>query len=133
MSAQSEILAYLVEQSVAVGRSTVLGALKEFRKIKNPGKAPTKREASSDSLRRAVYEQQRGRCANPKCRRKVTLSKFHVDHYEPLADGGSNSNENRHGYCSDCNLAKSSKDPVEWSKRTGTTILESMPRNNDSI
>ena len=42
------------------------------------------------------------------------LTKFHVDHFIPLARGGSNGPENLVLACPPCNLSKGAKLPSEW-------------------
>ncbi len=44
----------------------------------------------------------------------VALTKFHVDHFIPLARGGSNGPENLRLSCPPCNWSKGGKMPWEW-------------------
>ncbi|MCA9367635.1 HNH endonuclease [Candidatus Kaiserbacteria bacterium] len=44
-------------------------------------------------------------------------NEFHVDHFIPLAEGGSNDVGNLRISCPACNLSKGAKDPHEWSGR----------------
>jgi 5-methylcytosine-specific restriction endonuclease McrA len=44
----------------------------------------------------------------------AALKKFHVDHFIPLARGGSNWPENLRLACERCNTSKGAKMPWEW-------------------
>lgn len=48
---------------------------------------------------------------------------YHVDHYYPLAKGGSNDAENIVIACPSCNMAKSDKDPDEFMEQIGRTFV----------
>lgn len=74
------------------------------RKLQNGGT-----HDASDILRR--HETQQERCFY--C--GITLhGDYHVDHYIPLAQGGSNGHENIVIACPDCNLSKNDKLPEVW-------------------
>jgi 5-methylcytosine-specific restriction endonuclease McrA len=75
------------------------------------------RHTGDDVLR--ILLLQRKRCAY--CRRKVSGG-YHVDHIVPLALGGGNDPANIQVTCSDCNIRKSAKDPVEFSRSLGLLI-----------
>lgn len=72
---------------------------------------------------KAILDFQRGLCAN--CHTKLFMSgnkKYHVDHINPLAKGGSNDRDNLQCLCQSCNLRKHAKDPIEWAKENGRLI-----------
>lgn len=72
---------------------------------------------------RAVYEKQRGLCAN--CGKKLFKSgkkKFHIDHIQPLAKGGSDDKYNLQCLCPGCNQRKHAKDPIDWAKENGRLL-----------
>ena len=59
-----------------------------------------------------------GKCAS--C--LVKLSRFHIDHINPISKGGSNDKCNIQLLCVTCNLRKSAKDPMEWAKENGRLL-----------
>ncbi|MCA8260808.1 HNH endonuclease [Burkholderia multivorans] len=65
---------------------------------------------------RELYRRQRGKCA---CCRIDLDSKYHADHIEPLARGGSNDIANIQLLCRTCNLSKHARDPVEFMQSRG--------------
>lgn len=65
---------------------------------------------------RKIHSLQKGRCAV--CKAKVA-KKFHVDHIQPLAKGGSNWPANLQILCGPCNLSKGVKDPIEYMQSLG--------------
>lgn len=62
-----------------------------------------------------IKQAQKNRCAI--C--NVNLTKFHVDHINPLSAGGSNMRENIQILCPTCNLSKGAKDPIEFMQSKG--------------
>ena len=64
----------------------------------------------------ALYKTQKGKCAF--CRKRLRR-KYHADHIDPLARGGSNGPENIQLLCPKCNLRKHAKDPYEWAQENG--------------
>lgn len=64
-----------------------------------------------------LMEQQKGKCAF--CLLSFDDEKPHVDHYVPLALGGSNDRKNLRLLHETCNLMKSSKHPVSFAKQHG--------------
>lgn len=72
---------------------------------------------------KAILESQRGLCAN--CTSKLFKSganKFHVDHIQPIAKGGSNDKYNLQCLCPGCNQRKWAKDPLDWAKENGKLV-----------
>lgn len=53
------------------------------------------------------------------CRCNLIESGYHVDHVEPIINGGSNGPENLQLLCPTCNLSKGSKSMTEWLKFKG--------------
>lgn len=79
------------------------------------------RHTAVDVLR--IFEHQRGLCAN--CHSRLFKSgkqKFHVDHINPLARGGSNWPSSLQCLCPSCNMAKKAKDPFQWANENGRLI-----------
>lgn len=103
----------------------------EYR-IKNPEKVKAlaivsshgrraRLKAAAGKLSRDIFQRlvvlQMGRCAC--CRVALLSAKPHLDHVIPLAAGGSNSDDNVQLLCSDCNLSKGKKDPVQFMQERG--------------
>lgn len=62
---------------------------------------------------------QKGRCAN--CSISLT-SGYHVDHIQPLARGGMNTDANVQLMCPTCNMRKGAKDPFAWANQQGRLL-----------
>lgn len=60
---------------------------------------------------KAQYDKQHGECYY--CHKKVG-GDYHIDHYIPIARGGSNSADNIVIACPSCNFSKRNKLPQEW-------------------
>lgn len=60
------------------------------------------------------------RCAY--CRADLRKVKRHLDHITPLARGGSNDRTNLQYLCAPCNLAKGSRDPIDFAREQGLLI-----------
>jgi len=54
------------------------------------------------------------------CNRRLT--KFHIDHYQPLSNGGLHTLENLVISCPACNLKKSNKDPIKFANSVGKLL-----------
>ena len=67
----------------------------------------------------ALYQRQRGRCANCKASLKPG---YHADHIIPLSRGGSNWITNIQLLCPPCNLSKKALDPLAWARREGRLL-----------
>ena len=63
-----------------------------------------------------LMERQRGRC--PYCDRSIRDG-YHVDHYVPLAKGGTHEPENVQLTCAACNQSKGAKLPEEFAQERG--------------
>jgi len=62
---------------------------------------------------------QRGRCAY--CGTHIK-KKFHVDHIQPIALGGSNDRRNLQLTCAKCNCSKKAQDPIEYAQSIGRLL-----------
>lgn len=63
-----------------------------------------------------MYIEQDGKCAYCKCELN---GKFHIDHIQPLARGGTNYPDNLACSCAECNLSKGAKTIDEWAATRG--------------
>lgn len=59
--------------------------------------------------RRIIWYQSNGHCSNKKCKKKLNINNFHVDHIKPHSKGGRTSLKNAQILCAKCNLNKSDK------------------------
>jgi 5-methylcytosine-specific restriction endonuclease McrA len=66
-----------------------------------------------------IYEAQKGKCV---CCHKKLNGKYHVDHIQPLARGGSNWPDNLQALCPTCNMRKSAKDPIKFAQENGRLL-----------
>jgi len=66
----------------------------------------------------ALLDKQKRKCAN--CNRE--LDRYHVDHIEPIKNGGSNEIENLQILCPNCNLRKGIKDPIDFAQQEGRLL-----------
>jgi 5-methylcytosine-specific restriction endonuclease McrA len=69
-----------------------------------------------------IRRQQRNRCAEPTCRKKLNRTAENIDHIIPLAKGGSNWPSNLQLLCQDCNLAKAARDPITHAQQKGRLL-----------
>lgn len=63
----------------------------------------------SRGLTKRLLATQEGRCANPKCRKDLSITGIHRDHIMPIAAGGAHSDSNIQLLCPRCNLSKGRK------------------------
>lgn len=59
--------------------------------------------------RRIIWYQSNGHCSNKKCKKKLTINNFHIDHIKPHSKGGKTTIKNAQIMCAKCNLEKSNK------------------------
>ena len=59
--------------------------------------------------RRIIWYQSNGHCSNRKCKKRLTINNFHIDHIKPHSKGGKTNLKNAQILCSKCNLEKSDK------------------------
>jgi 5-methylcytosine-specific restriction endonuclease McrA len=85
-------------------------AARRARKLAAPGRF-------TEADIKAIIARQKGRCAECKRRRKLT-----VDHIIPLARGGSNHPGNLQGLCQPCNSRKGAKDPIIFAQQQGRLL-----------
>lgn len=85
------------------------------RRLKNQRKW-AKRKGAKGRIKPADIEwlksAQKGRCFY--CCDKLGAAGFQIDHFVPLARGGSNERENLRLACAECNLVKSDKPAAEF-------------------
>lgn len=65
---------------------------------------------------KALYEKQRGKCAEPTCNIKLNWT-FHRDHIMPVKRRGPNLIKNIQLLCPSCNHRKGSMHPIDWANR----------------
>lgn len=78
----------------------------------------------------ARFKWQRGRCAAPGCRVRLSKTNYRIDHIEPLSHRQSktknrvalNAPRNLQLLCQPCNAAKSDKDPIQWARDSGLLL-----------
>ena len=63
----------------------------------------------SKEQRRIIWYQSNGHCSNRKCKTKLTINNFHIDHIKPHSKGGKTTIKNAQIMCAKCNLEKSNK------------------------
>lgn len=66
-----------------------------------------------------IHTAQGGKCAC--CKTKVG-KRYHVDHIQPLARGGSNWPSNLQILCPTCNISKGARDPVDFMQSRGMLL-----------
>lgn len=64
-----------------------------------------------------IRKQQRGCCAEPTCRKKLTKDIEQIDHIIPLAKNGTNWPRNLQLMCRNCNASKQAADETDYAKR----------------
>jgi hypothetical protein len=72
--------------------------------------------AVSKDLVQRLFKLQRGKCA---CCRRPLGKNYHMDHIEPIARGGDNSDNNIQLLRAKCNLQKGAKHPVDFMQQRG--------------
>ena len=75
----------------------------------------TKRVKFSDSLKRDLYNDQRGKCLY--CGIRKTIRKYEIDHKDPVVRGGSNDKNNLQLLCRPCNRRKGMQTDWEYRSR----------------
>lgn len=68
---------------------------------------------------RAIHKAQKGKCAI--CRSALS-GKYHVDHIQALANGGSNDPRNLQILCPPCNMRKGARDQIEFMRERGMLL-----------
>ena len=81
----------------------------------------------SKSLYQKLFDVQRGLCADCHQLLLIPSNKNHIDHYVPIAQGGTNNPSNLRLLHPGCNCRKNDESPLDNAKRTGNTIRESLP------
>ena len=76
-----------------------------------------------------LYKRQNGKCQ--RCKDPFSISDLTDDHIQPIIEGGTNDMRNRRLICKRCNSEKGGSSPILDSKRTGQTILEMLPPQDD--
>lgn len=100
-------------------RNWRLGNMEASRCIRRNRKARIRNSAGKHSASETAHllAKQIYRCANCEC--DLTINRKHLDHWQPVALGGSNSIENLQWLCQPCNQTKTHFDPIEWLRRIG--------------
>lgn len=88
-------------------------------KTRNRRAAARTRGTHSAADVKAIYAEQKGKCAY--CRR-VVGSEYHVDHVMPIKLGGMNDRSNLQITCCDCNVRKGARHPVDFAQSIGLLI-----------
>lgn len=76
---------------------------------------------------KAIWLRQKKRCAVPNCKNPIAATgnnKYHVDHIVAIANGGSNWPHNLQILCAQDNLAKRTKDDIEWANLHGLLFVK---------
>lgn len=63
---------------------------------------------------------QKGKCAC--CHVNLKVSKYHLDHIQPLSKGGKHADSNIQLLCAHCNSSKSARDPIDFMQSRGFLI-----------
>lgn len=71
----------------------------------------------------SLMAEQKGHCAHPWCGADITAG-YHIDHYMPLALGGSNWIENIQLLCEPCNLQKGALHPSVFAEKLMRALSE---------
>jgi hypothetical protein len=66
-----------------------------------------------------LYVLQKGKFVN--CL-KPLKNKYHIDHIQPVAKGGTNHHWNLQLLCPSCNCKKHAKDPIDWAQENGRLL-----------
>ena len=96
------------ERAAAVKRASKVN--RRAREAQNGGRA------SGKDIER-LFKLQKGRCAECKKRRKLT-----IDHIQAIANGGSGDPPNLQLLCFPCNRRKSDKDAIVWAREHGRLL-----------
>jgi 5-methylcytosine-specific restriction endonuclease McrA len=118
------------EVAYRVNNKAKLKAGKKSWEMKNPENVRVRGRRRRARLRNAegvhtaadikeIHSMQKGRCAI--CRQKLG-QKYHVDHIQPLARGGSDDRANLQLACGPCNLRKADRDPIEHMQSLGMLL-----------
>lgn len=97
------------------------GANKEKVRVKHANRRAMIANATGNFSSGDVAEiliRQKKRCAS--CKAKV--SKYHIDHINPISKGGDNSKWNIQILCAACNLRKAAKTPEKWAMENGVLL-----------
>lgn len=76
-----------------------------------------KRKSIPANVRKRIYEKYRGRCAY--CGNPIEYKEMQIDHMEPLAKGGADSEENYMPACRTCNHYKSTLTVEQFREQIG--------------
>ncbi len=69
-----------------------------------------------------IRKNQRNKCAEPTCRKRLTRATEHIDHIIPVARGGTSWRKNLQLLCQQCNQSKGSYDPITYAQRQGRLL-----------
>jgi 5-methylcytosine-specific restriction endonuclease McrA len=83
------------------------------------GRVRAARGRFSSGIVQKFLRLQRGKCA---CCHRVLGRKYELDHIEPLARGGSNTDDNAQLLCPPCNRRKAARDPISFMQSRGRLL-----------
>lgn len=108
---------YIPKGRIIRGRDPVLLKMNRWRSrsIKRARMRASVREKISPEDIAGLLDKQGRKCAN--C--AISLKAYHIDHYMPIALGGSHTIGNLDLLCASCNHKKNKTHPHEWERRNG--------------
>lgn len=87
---------------------------------------PVPRRSFPKGTREALYRQQGGRCVYCGCRLSLGPARSHIDHINPLNQGGAHEMYNWQLLCPGCNTRKGDRDDHQFRARYGS-LLSNQP------
>lgn len=129
LPAPGALLAFLKDYGREHGEKIVEVACQRYlKRSKYEGVKPTKYKRPNKALVKKLWARQNGICA--RMNHPVALEDATVDEFIPRNGGGLCVERNQRMVCKSHNSAKGDNTPMEESKRTGSTILEQLPKGD---